>query len=258
MGTVYLKLPTMKHLLSSSVVLLLGPVAVGVALGALAVKKGFILGALISGKWSGGHSRYRRAPSYSPSNHYTTNTYYTKPTAYYYSSTQSYYSRGKRSIPELEHHELQRLKREAESFNFDEWILDMSSKDQDDCTKKLICELTAGATFNKKSLTDDEKYLVDLFAVGLDANKSEVELALAAEIGKNKGLKRCRQMYKRCETSTDDILAMISTELKEMNKIQLEVEGLSRAEIEEQIAKEEEETQKKLEEAGVDTEKVWD
>ena len=32
----------------------------------------------------------------------------------------------------------------------------------------------------------------------------------------------------RCETSTEDMLAMISTELEDMNLIRLEIEGLSR------------------------------
>merc|ERR1719383_1664968 len=203
-----------------------GPVAIGVALGALAAKKGFLLGALIAGNRSNGHNRYRRSPSYSTSHHYDTNSnyHYTRPTAYYYSSSQTYHRRGKRSEHGMHPEELSRLRREVETFNFDEWILEMSSKDQDDCSKKLICELSAKAVFNKNSLTDDEKILADLFAVGLDISKSEIEFSLAAEIGKNKGLKRCKQMY----------------------KIQLEIEGLTEAEIEEQIAEEQRDVEEEL------------
>jgi len=270
MGTVKLNQETMKHLLCTSVVLclllaqvaeslFLGPVAVGVALGALAAKKGFILGALIAGGRSRGHSRYRRAPSYSPSNHYDTssNTYYTRPTAYYYSSSQTYYRRGKRSVAEFDHEQLRRLRREAETFDYNDWILDMSSKDQDDCTKKLICELSSSSSA-KKRLSDDEKTILEIFEVAVDATSSEVVFALAAEVGKKRGLKGCTTMYKRCETSTEDILTMISLEQKDMNRIQLEIEGLSQAEIEKQIEAEELDAQRKLKEAGVDTDKLWD
>lgn len=92
----------------------------------------------------------------------------------------------------------------------------------------------------------------------MDATSSEVVFALAAEVGKKRGLKGCTTMYKRCETSTEDILTMISLEQKDMNRIQLEIEGLSQAEIEKQIEAEELDAQRKLKEAGVDTDKLWD
>jgi len=242
--------------------LFLGPIAIGVGVGALAAKKGFILGAIIAGRRSRGHrsSSYSSSRSYHQSHHYDTTytSHYTKPTTYYYSSSQYTYRRGKRSADQYSQQEMLRIKRAVESFDLDQWMIDMSSKDQDDCSKKLICDLSAKAAFNLNSLSRDEKTLVDMFNKALDINSSEVEFELAAAIGKNKGEKRCKQLYKRCETSTEDMLLMIDREMQELRNIELEVKGLSEGEIKEQIEKENAEVQKNLKEAGIDSAKIWD
>merc|ERR1711884_1017829 len=112
MGTISLyssdkKQSTMKHSLSLCVVLIaalgpaveaffLGPIAVGVGLGALAVTKGLILGSIL-GRSRTNSRGGRSYTSYSRHNHYhQTNNYYshyTQPRTYYYSS-QRYSRRG--------------------------------------------------------------------------------------------------------------------------------------------------------------------
>merc|ERR1712110_890587 len=67
----------------------LGPVAIGVGLGALAVTKGLILGSILGGSRTqerGGrsYSRYSRTNHYSQNNNYY--SHYTQPKTYYYSS----------------------------------------------------------------------------------------------------------------------------------------------------------------------------
>merc|ERR1711970_1570966 len=87
--------------------LFLGPVAVGAAIGAIALGKGFLLGSFLSRGRSYKQS-YRQRRNYTPyrrSYHYnpqpTCYNRYTKPTTYYYSSHR-YYSRGKRVAPEID------------------------------------------------------------------------------------------------------------------------------------------------------------
>merc|ERR1711915_240410 len=115
----------------------LGPVAVGAVLGALAVGKGFILGSLLSRRRTRTQSyRSKRSYSYNPYSHYK------KPNAHYYSSN-SYTYRGKRFAPKLDAVEIERFKREVtDKIMTDEWYLEMVEKDQDDCTKRLICEVS--------------------------------------------------------------------------------------------------------------------
>merc|ERR1711982_203863 len=106
---------------------------------------GLILGSIL------GRSRTntrggRSYTSYSRHNHYhQTNNYYshyTQPRTYYYSS-KSYSYRGKREIPDYSEEELDRVVREvSDSTLTDEWYMDMIEKDQDDCTKRLICEVS--------------------------------------------------------------------------------------------------------------------
>merc|ERR1712115_120108 len=106
----------------------LGPIAVGAVIGALAVGKGFILGSLLSQKRTRRQS-YRQPRTYhkyNKQNHYHQQDayykHYTKRQTYYYSSDNYYYRRGKRFAPEIDEAELER--------------------DQDDRTKRLICEVS--------------------------------------------------------------------------------------------------------------------
>jgi len=236
----------------------LGPVAIGLGLGALLVKKGFIGGALIAGRRSRRSSRGLSYGGYSRRNHYSSNSHnrYTRQPNYYYSSSRSNsYHRGKRSIPEFSTEELHRIRREVDTFDFDNWVLDMSSKDQDDCSKKLICELSAKNSQSRT--TDNEKDIAKIFSKALDINSGEVEFNLAAEIGLKKGSKRCQQLYKRCDTSLEDMMQMIEVEMESMREVELQLQGLTQSEIEKQIENEKEELNKKIEEAGIDQERLW-
>jgi len=211
----------------------LGPVAVGAVIGALAVGKGFILGAILSQKRSHKQS-YKQRRSYTPykkhkhyhqeQSYYTT---YTKPNTYYYSSNQHYY-RGKRFAPEIDLAELERYKREVvDKIMTDEWYMEMVEKDQDDCTKRLICEVS-----HKKAqglpLNSIEEGVMEVFGKGtaVDTSKSTAIFDFAAQSGKywKAGGVGC-EFYRRCETPVNDILEMIETELDDFEKLEQSMKG---------------------------------
>merc|ERR1712061_339242 len=127
----------------------LGPIAVGVALGALAVGKGLILGSILSQRRTShrsarSYTRYNRRTHYSqPRTYYK---HYTQPKTYYYSSSHNKHYYAKRfAAPEpISMEELMRLKREVtDKIMTDDWYMEMVEKDQDDCTKRLICEISS-------------------------------------------------------------------------------------------------------------------
>merc|ERR1712193_94643 len=128
----------------------LGPIAVGVALGSIAVKKGLILGSILSQRRTS-HRSGRSYTRYNRRSHYTQpRTYYqhyTQPRTYYYSSDNHHdHHYGKRfAAPEpISMEELMRLKREVtDKIMTDDWYMEMVQKDQDDCTKRLICEISS-------------------------------------------------------------------------------------------------------------------
>jgi len=246
----------------------LGPVAVGLGVGAVLAAKGFILGAAIAGRRSRGHRRHTRSRQsyrYKPTTHYSKpNYHYSQPDSYYYSSSKnhghgSHSYRGKRSVlTDMSAAELHRMRREVDSFSFDNWLEDMSTKDQDACGKKLVCELAVKYQNGKDSMTDNEITLAELFSKGFNVDLGQVEFDVAAEVGRKKGQKKCKQLYKRCETSLEELMEMINTEVKEMERVQREIDGLTEAEIQAEIEVEQEETEKLLKEAGLDNERVWD
>jgi len=217
----------------------LGPIAVGAVIGALAVKKGFILGSLLSRRRS--HTQYyRQGRSYSPyrrSYHYDQQpeyyNYYTKSKTYYYSSNRRGYSyRGKRFAPEITAEEVERYKREvADKFMTDEWFMEMVEKDQDDCTKRLICEV-AHKTATGSKLNGVEQDVYNIFGKGtsVDTSKSTAIFDFAAQAGKywKKGGVGC-DFYRRCETPVADILSMIETEIDDFEQLEQSVKGDSGA-----------------------------
>ena len=160
--------------------LFLPPIAVGAILGALAVKKGIIIGSLLS------QGRTR---------------------------TQN---RGKRFAPEIDMAELERYKREvADKFMADDWYMELVEKDQDDCTKRLICEVSHKKA-SGKILNSVENLVMEIFGKGqsVDTSKSTAIFDFAAQAGKywKVGGVGC-EFYRRCDTPVEDILAMIETEL---------------------------------------------
>merc|ERR1712080_711525 len=102
----------------------LGPVAVGVALGALFVTKGLFLGALLSSKRTHRQSyRTSRNYHYRPSNHYNTryNSRYTKTPTYYYSSEKYSRSYGKREAMAVDQNTLSRIRMAAPRGSSARW-----------------------------------------------------------------------------------------------------------------------------------------
>merc|ERR1739848_413885 len=148
----------------------LGPIAVGVALGAIAVGEGLILGSILSRRRTSHRSgrtytRYNRRTHYSqPRTYYK---HYTQPKTYYYSSNHhDHYDHqyGKRfAAPEpISMDELMRLKREVtDKIMTDDWYMEMVEKDQDDCTKRLICEISSKKE-NGEVLTDVETEIIGI------------------------------------------------------------------------------------------------
>merc|ERR1739838_682759 len=236
----------------------LGPVAVGVVLGALAVGKGLILGSILSQSRTQKQS-YRQKRSYTPykkQQHYNQKpsyyNHYTKPSTYYYSSNQHSY-RGKRFAPEISVAEIERYKREVvDKIMTDDWYMEMVEKDQDDCTKRLICEVS-----HKKAgggrLNSIEEGVMDVFGKGesVDTSKSTAIFDFAAQAGKywKAGGVGC-DFYRRCDTPVKDILSMIETELDDFEKLEQSMKG-SEGSAENEMNKEKAEVEEMLN--GIDS-----
>merc|ERR1712001_252990 len=220
-----------------------GPVAIGLGIGILAAKKGFLVGTALA------NSRTRRSYQinnyhYIQSHHYETsyNQWYQKPRRHYYYSSSPYtYRRGKRDTEHPEMVELKRIKREVEAGGFDinTWYRDMTEMDQDGCGKKLICELRAK---QKSGFTEDERLIAEDFGSGTQVDVSDitVEYDLAAQLGKYMGLERCQQLYNRCDLSSSDMVRMIKTEMDNLDRMkrdldneEVEVGIIERKELEE-------------------------
>ena len=209
----------------------LGPVAVGAALGALFLTKGLIIGGALSRQRTRRQSSGRSYQSYRPQKHYNDdshNSYYTHPNSYYYSSRRgrSTHSYGKREAMVLAANPeyLARVKREIqESFDSGAWFLEMVEKDQDDCTKRLICEMAARNASGP--LHGVEADLSQAFGLDnfIDISSPKAVFDMAAQSGKLMGKKRCEAFYKRCKTPVDDIVKMINTEMEEFTKLEEEV-----------------------------------
>merc|ERR1711953_1017250 len=221
-----------------------GPTAVGLGVGILAAKKGFLIGTALA------NSRTRRSYQinnyhYTQSHHYETsyNTWYQKPRRHYYYSSSPYtYRRGKRETEHPEMVELRRIKREVESGGFDinNWYRDMTEMDQDGCGKKLICELRAKQ--QSSGFTADEKLIAENFGSGTQVDVSDitVEYDLAAQLGKYMGLERCQQLYNRCDLSSSDMIRMIKTEMDNLDSLkrdldneEVEVDKIEKEEVQE-------------------------
>merc|ERR1712024_103614 len=273
MGAVTLHSLTMRNVLQFSLIFLcflshlaeaifFGPIAIGLGIGILALKKGFLIGTALA------NSRTRR--SYQPSNyrynqrhHYDTsyNRWYQKPRRHYYYSSSPYYNRrGKRDTEHPEMVELKRIKREVEAGGVDinNWYRDMTEMDQDGCGKKLICELRAK---QKSGFTEDERLIAENFGSGTQVDVSDitVEYDLAAQLGKYMGLERCQQLYNRCDLSSADMVRMIKTEMDNLDRMKRDLEN---EEVDVEKIEEEEIEKTKLEfrtlqETEVNDEKNW-
>jgi len=212
-----------------------GPSAVGLGLGLLAAKKGFLLGTYLANR------RTRRSYDsnrwhYRSNNHYTNgyNTWYSRPRKHYYYSSSKYsrnnWNRGKRAAEAeagfSDFESLQRMKRdiEARGLDMETWYRDMTEMDQDSCSKKLICELRAKQ--HNGGLTTEESIIAEKFGAGgsVDVSLITVEFDLASQIGRNMGGARCRELYSRCDLSTSDIVEMIKKEFDNLQLLEKDLE----------------------------------
>jgi len=136
--------------------------------------------------------------------------------------------------------EMERYKREVvDKVLSDEWYMEMVEKDQDDCTKRLICEVSHKQSQGKK-LNTIEGDVMEVFGKGtsVDTSKSTAIFDFAAQAGKywKKGGVGC-DFYRRCETPVSDILAMIETELDDFEKLEQDMNG-SKVNAESEMTKE--------------------
>ena len=147
--------------------------------------------------------------------------------------------------------------------------------DQDDCGKKLVCELRAKQKFGftvikdfifstmgmlRLSLTkcpqEDERLIAENFGSGTQVDVSDitVEYDLAAQLGKYMGRERCRQLYNRCDLSSADMVRMIKTEMDNLDRMKLDLENeeVDVGSIEREEVEETEVEFRKLQENGDD------
>jgi len=104
----------------------------------------------------------------------------------------------------------------------DEWYMDMVEKDQDDCTKRMICEVSHKHDQGKR-LSEVEEQILDIFGEGLsvDTSKTTAVFDFAAQAGKywKRGGIGC-EFFRRCETPVADIMAMIENELQDFQDLE--------------------------------------
>ena len=130
----------------------------------------------------------------------------------------------------------------------DEWYMDMVEKDQDDCTKRLICEISY-KNANGQNLSSTEEQIVAVFGTGqsVDTSKTTAVFDFAAQAGKywKQGGIGC-EFFRRCETPVNDILAMIENELDDFRQLEQSFNGNS-VQAEKKMEKENDEVLKELE-----------
>merc|ERR1739842_157688 len=218
-----LALVSLAILLSAVEALFLGGTAVGAVIGALAVKKGVLLGYLLSRAKDRTRDMTRTR-----------------------TRTQSY--RGKRFAPEIDIAELKRYERKVADMTMtDEWYMEMVEKDQDDCTKRVICEVSHKKA-SGKTLNSIEKGVMEIFGKGqsVDTSKSTAIFDFAAQAGKywKLGGVGC-EFYRRCDTPVDDILAMIETELDDFEQLEQSMKG-DKTKVEKEMNDEKDQVQDSL------------
>jgi len=225
----------------------IAPLAIGAAIGAVALAKGLIIGGLLAR----GRSRQtntnqgRSYRTYTPSRHQNYGHSYAKPSRSYYYSSNRNHRRGKRFAPEElpTVQEMERYKREiANGIHDDNFWLEMLEKDQDDCFKMLLCQTFAKA----RPETEVESVLREVFGEGdikVDVSKATALFDMAALTGARGGLDKCHKFYKRCDTPVPAMLEMIETELKEFEELSkdLETRRDAKGELEKKMKEEKDE-----------------
>ena len=202
-----------------------------------------------------------RTSTYTSSDHYHTANHvsYYQPNQYHYHSTPWNYRWGRSADIEA------RQRREAKltelgdfnslpassiskvaanvsiAYHPQVWANDMVYKDQDDCSKRLLCELNANLV-EGKWLTENERIIANSFGQNneIDVAAETLDFDLAAVLGKKVGklsfltvitknclqggARRCQLSFRRCETSVSQMVRMINLEVEELEKITKELE----------------------------------
>merc|ERR1711923_558346 len=124
------------------------------------------------------------------------------------------------------------------------WANDMVFKDQDDCSKRMLCELNANLVAGRW-LSENEKIIANAFGKNneIDIGAETLEFDLAAVLGKKGGIRRCELSFRRCETSVASMMRMINVEVEELEQIndELEKEAINIIDIENRLEEEEKE-----------------
>merc|ERR550519_3236630 len=186
-----------------------------------------------------------RTSTYTSTDHYHTSNHisYYQPNQYHYHSTPWSYRWGRSA--DLEARERRDAKlTELGDFNSlpagsiskvaanvsiayhpQVWANDMVYKDQDDCSKRLLCGLNAKRV-EGQDLTENERIIADAFGKNneIDIGVETLEFDLAAVLGKEGGMRRCELSYRRCETTVPDMMTMINMEVEELDRINKELE----------------------------------
>merc|ERR1712012_784379 len=242
---VHLLLPiSMVSLAQSQGVHFFGPPAVGFGVGLVSVHRKFPVGtSIVSRRSSRSYSHqsfYQATPrgtfgystqQYSKSDHF----YTARPWRYRWGRAANEEARAKREarlveIGDIKNIPVGKISDVAANVSIgyqpEVWENDMIFKDQDDCSKRLLCELNAMRKEGKE-LSEDAKVLVDAYGKGnnLDIGAETLEFDIAAVLGRTVGKLRCELSYRRCETSVEDLLNMIRVEVDEIENIQKEVEN---------------------------------
>jgi len=236
-----------------------GPPAIGFGVGLVSVHRRFPTATSIVSRRSSrqySHSSFIRATPYGHSR--TTRTTYTKtdhyysrnhlayyqPNVFHYQSTPWHYrwgrstdvaAREKRAARLVEVGDLSSIplgkisdvaSNVSIAYKEDIWQNDMIYKDQDDCSKRLLCELNAKAAEGNR-LTENEEILANAFGKrnNLDVGAETLEFDVAAVLGRKVGKLRCELSYRRCETSVEDMVRMIDVEVEGVEEIEKELEA---------------------------------
>jgi len=106
------------------------------------------------------------------------------------------------------------------AYRSDVWTNDMIYKDQDDCSKMMLCQLNAKRATGE-TLSQNEAIIADRYGKGdeVDINAESLEFDVAALLGKVGGLRRCEMSYRRCESSVAEMMKMIDIEVSELDTI---------------------------------------
>merc|ERR1711892_269344 len=176
-----------------------------------------------------------RTSTYTSSDHYQTARHmsYYQPNQYHYHSTPWNYRWGRSADLEARERREAKLQELGDFSNIPAssiskiaanvsiayqpqvWANDMVYKDQDDCSKRLLCELNA-KLIGGKWLTENERIIANSFGQNneIDIAAETLDFDLAAVLGKKGGLRRCELSFRRCETPVEEMVEMINKEIE--------------------------------------------